>query len=61
MASTEEPTRYELYSQHGRLMGSYETQAEAERMLGVAFNAKFVVGVAMNGDRICLREREELH
>jgi len=42
-------------------MGSYETQAEAERMLGASFQAKYVVGVASNGDRICIVDRKELH
>jgi hypothetical protein len=55
------PVRFELYSKNGRLMGTYATQTEAERHLGAAFNGKFVVGVASNGERICLREREELH
>jgi hypothetical protein len=55
------PASYELYSKNGKLMGSYATQIEAERHLGAAFNAKFLVGVATNGDRICLIEREELH
>ena len=56
-----EPVAFELYSRLGRLLGSYATQAEAERMLGCAFNAKYVVGVAANSDRIVLRDREELH
>lgn len=55
------PVSYELYSKHGKLLGRYGTQTEAERMLGVAFHAKYVVGVATNGERICLVERKELH
>lgn len=55
------PVSFELYSLNGRLMGSFATQVEAERHLDAAFNAKYVVGVATNGDRICIRERTELH
>lgn len=54
------PVSFELYSKNGRLMGSYATQVEAERHLGASFHAKYVVGVASNGDRICLVDRKEL-
>lgn len=55
------PVLFEVYSKNGRLMDSFATQVEAERHCDVWHNAKFLVGVATNGDRICLREREELH
>lgn len=55
------PASYEVYSLNGRLLGDYQTRVEAERMLGVAFNAKYLIGVATNGDRICIAERKELH
>ena len=55
-----EPVSYELYSKNGRLLGSYATKVEAERHLGAAYHAKFLVGVATNGDRICLIDRTEL-
>lgn len=55
------PVSYELYSKNGKLMGSYATREEAERHLGASFQAKYVVGVATNGDRICIVDRKELH
>ena len=54
------PVSYEVYSLNGRLMGSYATQLEAERALGHSYNAKYLIGVATNGDRICIQERKEL-
>ncbi len=57
----DEPVSFEVYSKNGRMLGAYATQVEAERILGTAFHAKFLIGVATNGDKICLREREELH
>jgi hypothetical protein len=60
-AADRHPVSFEVYSLNGRLMGSYETRPEAERMLGVAFNAKYLIGVATNGDKICIHERAELH
>lgn len=54
------PVSFQVYSKNGRLLGDYATEAEAERILGTAFHAKYLVGVATNGDKICLRERKEL-
>lgn len=54
------PVSFELYSNNGRLLGSYATEVEAQRHLDATYHAKFLVGVATNGDRICLRDRTEL-
>ena len=54
------PARFELYSKNGLKLGEAETQVRGEQLLGVWHNAKFLVSVASNGDRVCLSERREL-
>lgn len=54
------PVSFEIYSKNGRLLDAVETRQRAEQLLDVWHNAKYLVGVATNGDRICLRERKEL-
>ena len=54
------PIRYEIYSRNGRLLDLVATQTRAEQLLAAWHNAKYLVGVASNGDRIVIREREEL-
>lgn len=61
MAVDQLPVSYEVYSANGRKLGEYATQVEAERALGHSFQAKYLIGVATNGDRICIQERKELH
>ena len=58
---SEENVRYEVYSTQGKLLGAFVSQADAERVLGVWFNARCVIRVFPRGERLVVAEREELH
>lgn len=61
MATERQYDRFELYSIHGLLLGSYATQVEAERHLGVAYHSLCIIGVRPGGKREIVLEREEMH
>jgi hypothetical protein len=54
------PVNFEIYSKNGRLLDTVDNQTRGEQLLDVWCSAKFLVGVAANGDRTCVRERTEL-
>ena len=54
------PIRYELYSRHGRLLDCTDSETRAKELFGEWPSAKFLVGVADNGDRIVIAERKEI-
>lgn len=60
MAKESPKPTYEVYSRAGRLLDSLPTIVEAERKLGVWFNAAYVIEVDAKGNRKTVRERKEL-
>lgn len=53
-------SRFEIYSRHGLKLGDAASLVEAERLLGVWFNAAYIIEVLPDGKRRVAAERREL-